>query len=92
MNTINLAGDMINMNPQHNHMPQAASAEFTKNIDQAMGIPPEAAWPIIAELHSAHGYSAYYDLGVVCIAMVGLGVMYLVSINGIGNLGGIHHG
>lgn len=57
------------------------SAEFTQDIDKAMGIEPQAAWPLIAELYDSHGWSAWYDLGVICVVVLGIGVMYLSGIN-----------
>lgn len=52
-------------------------AEFTKDIDAAMGVEPEAAWPMIAKLYDDHGYNCVYDLGVIGVLMVGIGWMYL---------------
>lgn len=57
-------------------------ATFSTSIDDAIGIEPQAVWGIIAELHTAHGYNAWYDLGVVCICMLGVGTMYLSGISG----------
>lgn len=62
-------------------IPRAASAEFVVNIDAAMGVEPEAAWPIIAELYDSHGWSAWYDLGVICVSVMGVGYMYLSVIS-----------
>lgn len=57
-------------------------AEFSSSIDSAIGIEPEAAWPIIAELWDTHRLSAQYDLGVICVHMASVGVVYLSYIGG----------
>ncbi len=59
-----------------------SKVQFTRSIDAAIGIEPEAAWPVIAQLYDKHGLSAWYDLGVVCVVMVGVGTMYLSGIQG----------
>jgi hypothetical protein len=61
--------------------PSAHVAEFTKDIDAAMGIEPEAAWPMIAKLYDDHGYNCVYDLGVIGVMILGIGWIYLSRIS-----------
>jgi hypothetical protein len=63
-----------------NSMNTAHTAEFSQDISAATGVCKERAYQLIHEIEVNHGYNCMYDMGVICVGMAGVGVMYLVGV------------